>query len=99
MSKHTPGPWEIWNESGGFGGAIGIFAPDDKDVPVATTCANTTPKGMQRTRNGQTRANAQLIAAAPELLAACRDALQTFEAIGKVAPRSLAAAIAKAEAA
>lgn len=69
MSKHTKGPWSIWNEGGGFGGAIGIYAPDDKDVPVASTCANTTPKGMQRTRNGETRANALLIAAAPELIA------------------------------
>jgi NAD/NADP transhydrogenase alpha subunit len=77
--QYTRGPWEIWNEGGGFGGAIGIFAPDDKDVPVATTCANTTQKGMARTRNGQTRANALLIAAAPELLEALQAAVAQLE--------------------
>lgn len=40
--------------------------------------------------------NACLIAAAPDMLAALKDAAQTFEAIGKVAPRSIEAAIAKA---
>ena len=41
--------------------------------------------------------DANLIAAAPELLAALKDALQTFEAIEKVPPRSLLTAINKAE--
>lgn len=57
---HTPEPWRVGTN--GFS-SIGIFANDSDDVPLVSTCSNSTPKGMERARNGQSEANARRIVA------------------------------------
>lgn len=76
MPKHTPGPW--------FYGGSCISGP--KHVIVARACHSwdgdrPEPKDYDRCAPRdleEHRANAQLIAAAPDLLQACRDALNNF---------------------
>jgi hypothetical protein len=58
-TKHTPGPWEI-------GDHMQIWS-DHCDGPLAETIPNAKP--------GVNESNARLIAAAPELLAACEGVL------------------------
>lgn len=65
--KHTPGPWKIRQRGGGltpqiWTGERGICRLDDAG------------RGLSL----QTDANARLIAAAPELLEACQDALEAL---------------------
>ena len=56
-AQHTPGPWKF----GGWG-SCGIFAHDGKQVArVRSTC---------QMYDGESTANAQLLASAPDLLAA-----------------------------
>jgi len=62
-TKHTPGPWR----TGGTGGLI-VFAADGYAVANATVF-------HQKQEEGESQANARLIAAAPALLAACKAAL------------------------
>ncbi|MFY2819696.1 hypothetical protein ACOTI2_08230 [Achromobacter xylosoxidans] len=64
-TKHTPGPWEA--QPPRLGAAITIYAGD---TPIATTASNTSPLTMEMHRRGEIKANARLIAAAPELLEA-----------------------------
>jgi hypothetical protein len=59
MAKHTPGPWHF--EAGR------IWQRGDNPEPIA--CADTYPEETER------EANARLIAAAPDLLAALIDAV------------------------
>lgn len=88
MSGHTPGPWTV----NGFGGSFEVLCRTRDGVAVS---AGEIPKdGI---------ANARLIAAAPDLLEAAKDALYTLDRLPAdtvTAPgvsRSLRAAIAKAE--
>lgn len=68
MSKHTPGPWTMHeiNPNDPEWGACGIMATDDEFVATMVL-------GVK---------NAHLIAAAPELLAACEASLEVFELSG-----------------
>lgn len=61
ISNHTPGPWKSYGEN-----ICAKLASDTRTEIVATTC------GFQSTQSNI--ANAQLIAAAPELLAALENA-------------------------
>ncbi len=64
MSKHTPGPWRVV-----FGNRLGIHGPKDEigwPKPIVYNAGLCTDEEAQ--------ANAQLIAAAPELLEALEDA-------------------------
>ena len=83
---HTPGPWEHNkqpSEPWCIWGLNGTRA-------IAALCHNDDP--------AITTANARLIAAAPELLAACKAALATFPAnAGCGLTTTLSYAIAKAE--
>ena len=66
-AKHTPGPWKVLGTSLVFGGRkprIGSFA-------VAQTFM-AGEDGLPLTDEREQAANARLIAAAPDLLAACR---------------------------
>ena len=64
--EHTPGPWRVGTPSVANG--VQIFY--DTDLPLQSTAICTMPsKGRGRA------ANARLIAAAPELFDACKDAL------------------------
>lgn len=96
MTKHTPGPWgaqAMYDNNL----TIGIDYPegDDRDHYLAeVTCGD--PDELQ--------ANANLISASPELLAACKAALKLLDSVAFVANegdtkkpmRLLCTAIAKA---
>ena len=82
MSKHTPGPWELW----GTASPSQVIAAEN--YFVAQTLG----------RNDE--ANARLIAAAPDLLVACKELLEVWEeapAYGHASAVKARAAIAKAE--
>ena len=87
MSEHTPGPWHADHR----GERIAIWALGDKRVFLGACCE-------REIGRRQAEANASLITAAPELLAACEAAyrfiIHHFD-MGTEASQ-LAAAIAKA---
>jgi hypothetical protein len=91
MSKHTPGPWFVPKENAGSA-ATSVWARGG-DVRVADCNSGCIAlPGRQ--------CDARLIAAAPELLEACKDALRDLIADGHEHYRvagTLIAAIAKAE--
>lgn len=72
MSKHTPGPWAI----GEF--PFDIFA---KEKHVAEVCYD--KQGLRRHHEEHT-ANANLIAAAPELFSLAKEALVSLNAANEV---------------
>ena len=91
--KHTPGPWRVEsaNRQNFF---FGIWAQVTKTGSMEIARVS----GLAEFD----RANANLIAAAPELLEACKEALAEFEWIGpreatSVSQDILTKAIAKAE--
>ena len=103
-AKHTPGPWHLEKDHDGVFTAIGepiaIVGGEETGEQVRFTIGRTCDYGPHG--DEQTTANAQLIAAAPDLLAACEAALMQFEenasydeADGYVV-RQLQSAIAKA---
>ena len=65
MSKHTPGPWYVSEKKGFYDVVI-----DDR-----TAVAFVTDTGGKETE----KANAHLIAAAPELLKACKEMYEAFK--------------------
>ena len=104
ITKHTPGPWTaermlipstVKDRRCGFV----VNGPDvDEDFPVRV-CDLRVPRGIDGFEEGQ--ANAALIAAAPDLLAACKRALSILEnepanSIYKAHADIVRAAIAKA---
>ena len=83
MSKHTPGPWKASDRWGNFGdrnrhesdaptGQVSRFSYSvaDEDGFVVAHCAGP----LVTMDSERSEANARLIAAAPELLAACKRA-------------------------
>ena len=80
MSHHTPGPWEVLEGKPGFGVNRAhlrvIVRQPDSFVPLYV--ADCIREGSL----DETRANARLIAAAPELLAALRNLLADATALG-----------------
>jgi len=89
MSAHTAGPWAIdWNVS-----RIDVFSSDAATL-IATIRRSTPSDGI----DADARANARLIAAAPELLEALCDLAESVRAAGITGPYLDAAdaAIAKA---
>ena len=72
MSAHTPGPWSIdWNVA-----RLDVFSAD-----AATLVASLRRSAMSAAIDEAARANARLIAAAPELLEALRDALSALRSV------------------
>jgi hypothetical protein len=71
MSKYTPGPWEVRNNDTIVGPAGNVVAE----------CCGYSVKAIDPAQQAQggREANAQLIAAAPELAEACKAALSTME--------------------
>lgn len=65
-SKHTPGPWFVFGNGHCVGGP---FEPGEGDDPDQTT-AGVAMCRMRLRHNDEAAANARLIAAAPDLLAA-----------------------------
>ena len=88
--KHTPGPWKA-SEDFNLTGTLVSFIEGGGHSIAQTRLDDDTPEGMNQ-------ANARLIAAAPELLEACRDALLAVDtADWPTAQDNLIAAIAKAK--
>jgi hypothetical protein len=76
MSAHTPGPWTACDPD--FFGGIAINGPDG-GLAIAAVC-----NGEMRKMAGQLeehQANARLIAAAPDLLGALKNAVHELNAI------------------
>ena len=81
MSEHTPGPWRVGRPSV----RLGVQVFKDRDTPMRSDVICTMPQ----TGKGRT-ANARLIAAAPELLAACKEmvkAIGTYRGLRDVKKR------------
>jgi hypothetical protein len=75
-ARHTEGPWRVRTEIGTFGDVV-----DANDAPLAQAQLRQGDAGSWLANGGQPerQANAHLIAAAPELLAALKGLLpQTF---------------------
>ena len=84
--KHTPGPWEVWEPHGEV-----YVIPCDMDDNVARLL------GSPNWDWKELKANANLIAAAPELLEAAKLVLDELEYDSYEAVWRLAEAVAKAE--
>src|SRR4051812_37285483 len=100
MSKHTPGPWVIWNKRAG-NGSIQYIQALGADEYLAQVFGGSLPAET-------VQANGRLIAAAPELLGAIKEFLRCAPAFLETsdkceiddyasAIRGAASAIAKAE--
>ena len=92
-AAHTPAPWLIeWNVAQG---GEGHYITDSKDMAELSRIAVVL---FHDDAEGETASNARLIAAAPELLAACRLVEQAQrDGDYMTAFRAVSAAIAKAE--
>ena len=78
MTKHTPGPWTLCDEGPQFQIAVRPHRPDDGRLTgflLASIPREGPDAGMYRTVGGTDLGNARLIAAAPDLLDACKKAL------------------------
>lgn len=84
---HTPGPWRA---SGGY---LEVYGPDVHDGAVITRVIICT---VAYSLTEDWHANKRLIAAAPELLAACEQAAKHHQGFHSEVGRALRDAIAKA---
>lgn len=90
MSEHTPGPWTIQEYGDDEAPALVIHMDTETRVCfMATPGSHGDPARIE--------ADALLISAAPDLLAACKDALGAFENNNAIDWGDLERAIAKAE--
>jgi len=64
--KHTPGPWKIWVDD------FGIICVESKDTIIANNLLDTNDKDLSPEEIEEYTNNARLIAAAPDLLEACK---------------------------
>lgn len=93
-TNHTPGPWTVNPYSFIHAGKTLIACPATPEEAQAGLCAHP--------ESEEAKANARLIAAAPDLLAACKSALaaltqnKTYPADIKLAVGNLSLAIDKA---
>ena len=72
---HSPGPWETDTDTA-HGLRTLVF---DADGALTANCAHGMSRDDLDAASGECEANARLIASAPDLLAACEDALATIE--------------------
>ncbi len=94
MSKHTPGPWKIEYSD--------TSTRPDLKIKGNMLVATTPPLHSDREINEEVKANARLIAAAPDLLAAAKAALSLltddgYQGGNEWTVKVLRATIAKAE--
>ena len=87
--KHTPGPWRV--------GKNYASVVADHPVPEIRGSDDTEAYGGHLICESAAECNQALIAAAPELLAACKAALGAFEQNNAIDWGDLERAIAKAE--
>jgi len=75
MNKHTPGPWKVANKTYPFVYAIDPVCDVNRfDLLINGGCTSS-----GRTKPEELMANARLIAAAPDLLEACKVKLLALE--------------------
>ena len=85
--KHTPGPWEVTFVDSDFPKQHYVYARIEPEVGYVgyESMGVYHDSGIRKRRlatlNDTARANAYLIAAAPDLLEACKDALSAMELI------------------
>lgn len=104
QTKHTPGPWAISTLAhihNSIGGALGTgyrvhFDGPDHHWHVATVFGQLDENEPPATMQGHAIANARLIAAAPELLAAC-EAVWLMTPFDSPERRQIVAAMASAK--
>lgn len=87
MDKHTPGPWNV-NTTKVDGAIVRWHIASDKHGSVYPVCEHVIecePSGAEQL------ANASLIAAAPELLAACKRAAYLMAELAEQPPHIIAA--------
>jgi len=82
-AKHTPGPWEIDKDD-----PLSITQIEWGGIGVAHDCAQVFRESRRayRAQREVDEANARLMAAAPELLEACRAAMASLEEYAHVMP-------------
>ncbi len=102
MNQHTPGPWSARGRGGmSDGGSTMMHSHFRGDIVHnrRTIISSSSLLGIQGDTPSEAEANARLIAAAPELLEACRDAVRVaYEAeMGADWVAQMRKAIAKAE--
>ncbi len=73
-TKHTPGPWEVV-DIGGVAIGVGIDEGGNCFRMIGNTLTKNDPREID-----EINANARLISAAPDLLAACEEMLRTLTA-------------------
>lgn len=66
QAKHTPGPWVVWNDREDDGATIA----NEDGRKLARVNADTISEDLDETLSPEGKANARLIAAAPEMFAA-----------------------------
>ncbi len=97
--SHKPGPWEAVEHTANFPFPVGVCCRvvEKGGFTREHTICDITAQGDGKYEPAVTNANARLIAAAPELLAACKLALKAFEKNWAIDWNDLERAIAKAE--
>ena len=95
MSKHTPGPWQCIE----YPKVFSINAQSKRQIAIMTEHHGDEPMTpmSQFKRSKQDEKDARLIAAAPDLLLACKAALEAFELNAAIDWNDLENAIKKAE--
>lgn len=101
-TEHTPGPWTVVPDPDEEGRLLEISAPCHEHPDCAKTIVFGSRSSLRSSTGPNTMANAYLIAAAPDLLAALRailtDSPETgFTGLTLENARAAHAAIAKAE--
>jgi len=79
-TQHTPGPWAV-TTVGSCHGIHPAASDNERDDICRVAPHNYHPDGWQAAK-GEAEANARLIAAAPDLLAALREAVEIIEGTG-----------------
>lgn len=93
-AKHTPGRWQVKpSEKPGVTGPYIVAGPVDVGVGELMWIE----VARVNIHSEQTEHNARLFSAAPDLYAACREALELSSSLSPSAFHNLTAAIAKAE--
>lgn len=92
-AKHTPGPWVV--DPTGSAGGFEVNSTADPWKAIVTVEANCL--GAGEVSESEAEANAQLIAAAPDLLAVCKRIVAGGMSYPKYDRDLAAAAVAKAE--
>jgi hypothetical protein len=96
MSKHTPGPWAVLPEECDKA-YIRIRGTTLGDRYKIANVITPMYEGVHEREAMETRANARLIAAAPELLEALKRIKETGVFVGAIAQEMMDTAIARAE--